>query len=97
MKSEVWAVVGGLVSLASVMLAYVTAIRSAKKESRKALEAEAEERILVSSQLGAISESLERLDRRIGGMAADLAELKIKVAVHDDRFSRGPLRAVGGD
>lgn len=97
MNEQTWAFVGGVVSVASVLLAYVTAIRSAKKESRKALESEAEERILVSSQLEAISESLIRMDQRISDIADDLAKLRITVAVHDDRFARSQLRAVGGN
>lgn len=95
-STQFWAVLGGIISLASVVLAYVTAIKSAKKESRKAVHAEAEERILVSSQLESISDSLESMNSRISGIAQDLSDLRITVAVHDDRFKR-PLKAVGGD
>lgn len=83
---------------ANVTLAYVVFFRTKKRDesseanaSMDRVRVETLDRVdrtleAVSSDLAAISKTLESMQR-------DITDLKVAVAIHDDRFKR-PLRAV---
>lgn len=94
MTSEIWAATGVAATVASVVLSFIVAFRTARKESRVRRKSEVEAHTLTNTKLDSISEGLENLSNRVNDIADDVAELKVTVAVHDDRFLRPSLRAV---
>lgn len=94
-----WLALG--ISAAGVVLAYFTAIRSARRQSSEALAREIsdvrdETLERVSEKLDTIQSHVTDVSARVNAMQTDITELKVTVAIHNDRFQR-PLRAVGND
>lgn len=96
MTPEWLAIAAGLAAVASVVLSYIVAIRSSRAETRRERDSEVEGHIVTNRKLDAISEDLGHLGRKVDKLSLDVADLKVTVAVHDDRFRR-PLRAINGE
>lgn len=95
-----WIPVG--ISAAGVILAYFTAIRSARKQAtderaKEISEVRDETLERVSEKLDTIQDHVSDVSAQVKSMQRDITELKVTVAVHNDRFQRTQLRAVAND
>lgn len=92
------AVLIALISLAGVLAGtgpgYITA-RSTRKKLAAHGEATAEAvRSTVKEALEPVEKRMDQMGTRLDGMADDVADIRTKVAVQEDRWNRAPLRVV---
>lgn len=90
------AVAGAAATIASVVLSFYLAGRKARQEAREATRSRATSDALVISKLDGLAEQMDGQESRLKAVAVDVAELKTRVAIQEDRWSR-PLRAVRGE
>lgn len=84
---------------AGVVLSYVVALYKARREIRDMRKGELDDlRSEIAEQIGskldAVIQSVDRLGKSVDRLHGEVTDLKVRVAIHDDRFRRPSLRAV---
>ncbi len=85
------------ISAAGVGLSYFAAIKKARADAQLEKEKERERTNSLENKIDRVISGLDRVSKQVDDLSEDVSNLKLTVAVHDDRFSRPSLRTVSGE